>query len=1156
MFHPNIYKCMNFYVCKLFLRPALRIVGLVFQPGIFTLTHSRAILSQTIMKMRLPVFLILTVACLQAGASALAQQVTLSEENATLERVFKRLRKQSNIDFICSSDQLKRSVRVTIKARNRPLQEVLDKIFEDQPLTYALKNQTIVVQDKPAASGPGALLPSVQPVLAALTGTVRDVSGEVLPGVSVIIKNTQQGTITGKDGRFSITLPDEKSVLVFSFVGYVSEEIVPGNRTYLDIVLRVDEKALEEIVVIGYGTQKKSDLTGAISKIGSDKLNNDLTIGRVDHALMGKIPGVQVQQSSGAPGRAVDIKIRGTGSINFSNAPLYVVDGYPLEDGLDRLNANDIESVEVLKDAASAAIYGSRGANGVVLITTKRGKSGKTTLDFNVSYGLQKRFSKYDVLNRDEWIDFSIDERNNTWELNGGSRNDPNSVRPSAYWIDPEWLTNRDALPDNDWQDIVSRIAAVSNYQLSASGSNDNVRYYISGSYFDQKGILVNSYFNRLSLQGNVEAKVLNAFTIGLNLNGTLTNQNDPETDGFGQGVSRSWQMPPVIETEGNTQRTGYYPYAGGFLVNPYYWMNETLNNSKRNYLLSNLFLEGNILRNLKWRSSVGIDKYSLYSEYFKKDFVNRGNGSIGTTDAGNRLNVLTEHTLNYTTSGEKWEAGILGGFSYQTNQADVLTLQKSGFPDETIHTTNVASVFRSGGSSSGAWRLMSFLGRANFVYDEKYMLTSNIRRDGSSRFGMDNRWGWFPSVSIGWRIGQEDFIKDIKWMNDLKIRASHGVTGNNNIGNYASIGTLKNANAVIGTSQAIVQGLTPASFSNTYLGWEKLYTTDIGIDLSLFSGKIQLTADYYNSISRDLLLNLEIPTVTGFNSGIQNIGSLQNRGFEFDINTINTDGAFRWQTGFNIAFNRNKVLKLGLNDAPIYGYAEGHLVTITQVGQPIGSYYLLRQDGVFRNEEELGANPHYNRQQVGDIKYLDYNGDNAIDSEDIHIVGNPHPKATWGLTNTFSFKNLDLNIVMNGVQGVDAMNAFMRAAGQSRNNEWGYWRNRWKSEENPGDGRTPRAVINENMTTPSSFWLYDASYWSIRNITLSYTLPQQVLNRINGIKHLKVYISGSNIFMKDSYYHVPMTANYSNNPLTPNLDNAAAYPLATTWALGINLKL
>lgn len=990
-----------------------------------------------------------------------------------------------------------------------------------------------------------------------VTGMVTDQSGETLIGVNILVEGTNNGTSTNFSGEFTLNdINLNTAVLLVSYIGYKSITIPVEGRPNISIILEEDSEVLDEVVVVGYGTQKSSLVTGAISKIKSGDLNNDLSVGRIDGALLGKTSGVQVQQNSGAPGRPLDIKIRGTGSINFSNSPLYVVDGFPISGGIGFLNPNDIESIEILKDAASASIYGSRGSNGVVLITTKKGQVGKVSINFNANYGMQTRFSKYDVLNRDEWIEFAIEERNNSWELNGGDKSDPNDVRPQGYWIDPVWLSNPESLPDNDWQEIVDRVSPVGNYQISASAATDKFNYYVSGSFFDQKGIIVNSYFKRYSVQGNLEANFSDYLSLGLNFTGAISETNDPETDGFGQGISRSQLAPPVIERDGNTQNTGYYPYAASWIVNPYVWMNETLDNTKNNDLLSNIYIRGKIINNLNWKSSLGIQKGNGYNEYFKKNNVNRGSGTIGSTNSDNRLNILTEHTVNYNIEKNNWQGNILGGFTYQSDQYSNMSLSKTGFPDENIHTLNVASTLVSGSSTTSEWRLMSFLGRANFSIQDKYILTSSIRRDGSSRFGKDNRWGWFPSVSAGWRISEENFMQNLDWLSDLKLRISYGLTGSNNIGNYAAIGTLQTERAAFGNPQMISIGLRPNNFSNTYLGWEKLHTTNIGIDWEFYNGRLQLTTDFYNSVSSDLLLNVQIPQTTGFSSAIQNIGSLQNRGLELDLNSVNLEGTFRWITGFNITFNRNKVLSLGPENAPIYGYGEGHLITITEVGKPIGSYYLLKQDGVFMDQNDIEQNPTYNNQKVGDIKYLDHNMDGKIDNEDIHINGNPHPDFIWGLRNTFSYKNFDLNIVIDGVQGVDAMNIFKRASGQSRNNEWGYWRNRWRSPENPGDGETPRAVVNENLTTPSTFWLYDASYWSIRNVTLGYEFPKKLLAKINGINSLQIYGSGSNLFMHDFYHHTPMTANYSNSPLTPNLDNASSYPLATTYSIGINLKL
>lgn len=979
--------------------------------------------------------------------------------------------------------------------------------------------------------------------------------GTPLPGVSVAIKGMQVGTVTDMDGRYSLNIPDENAVITVSFMGFLAREINVNDRTVIDVSLSPDVAALDEVVVVGYGTQKSTRVTGAIARITADDLE-ERPVARVDQALMGKLAGVQVQQMSGMPGKVLNIKVRGVSSINYSNSPLYVVDGYPISGDLGSINTNDIESIEVLKDAASAAIYGSRGANGVVLITTKAGKTGKPVIQFDVSHGLQTRFSRYDVLNRDEFIEYAMEERNNSWELQGGDASDPNEVRShSNYWIDPAWLSDPTSLPDNDWQDIVDRTAPVENYQLSASAATDKFRYYISGNYFGQKGILYGSDYKRMSFRANLESKLSDVVNIGLNLSAGTTLQNDPRTDWNGGPVSRSHIMPPVVRLDQQTEEGGYYPFVLGALLNPLTMLQEYTDETETKRFMVNAYAEFFLAKRLKLRSTFGTEQRSSENLYFIPNNINRGRGAQATASSSAYEDYLTEHTLNYSLSKDNWDLGLLGGFTYQEANSGGMDLSKQGFADDEIRTLNAGTVLSSGGSSRTLWNLMSFLARANFSYGEKYLLAASIRRDGSSRFGSDNRWGWFPSVSAGWRMSQEDFLKDVQWISELKIRGSYGVAGNNNIGNFASIGTLSSDNYVIGGDQEKVPGYAPSSFSNTMLGWEKTHTTDIGLDLGILNNRVQVGFDYYVADTKDMLLNVQIPEVTGFSSALQNIGKVRNSGVELELNTVNIDRDFKWSSSFNISANKNEVLQLGPDGSPIYGTSDGYRVTITQVGNPIGSYYLFEQEGVFMNQEDFDSHPHYLAQNVGDIKYKDVNGDGQITQDDIHVVGNAFPDYFWGFRNMFQYKGLDLTIFMDGQQGVDILNIASRSNMQSRQNVWGMWRNRWRSPENPGNGMVPRAAVTENMTTPSTFWMFDGSYWSIRNITLGYNFPESVATKIPGVNSIRLYTSVDNVYMHDHYHRSPQTGNHANSSLLPNIDSGTSYPLATTYSLGISVK-
>lgn len=985
-------------------------------------------------------------------------------------------------------------------------------------------------------------------------GRVASEKGEPLQGVTILVKGAATGTMTGPDGSYSIDVPGASVTLVFRSVGYISQEIKINKGGTMNVQLAESAKSLGEVTVVGYSTQKKYEITSAIAKIkGSDM--DEAPFSRIDHAMEGKLAGVQVQEVSGSPGKPLAVRVRGVGSINNSISPLYVIDGFPSTTGLDIINPQDIESIEVLKDAASAAIYGSRGSNGVVLVTTKSGKGGKPSLGFDSYYGLQQRFNRVDVLNRDEYIDFAIEERNNTWMLQGGNASDPNSARTnSAYWLDPLWLSDPKSLPNNDWQSLIDRTAPVQSHQVSASGTSENFKYYLSGNYFNQEGIILGSDYKRLSFRSNIEARLKKIVTIGLNLSGSSIGADDPSADGNQGPVSRSIRVAPTIGLKQQTQSGGYNPYHAAFYLNPIALATEVTNNTKTRDLLANMYASVEIIPNLKFRSTFGSEFFNTLNQYFLPNDINRGAGNIGAVATLNRENYLNENTLTYNYKGDKLSLDGLAGFTYQENTDVTTSLAKSGFPDAQITTLNIGTTLTSGSSASEKWALMSFLGRINASWDNKYLFMASIRRDGSSRFGSDRRWGWFPAVSGGWRISQEKFMKDVRFLDELKLRASYGAAGNDNIGNYAAIGSLQGSNYVLGSGEAVVNGFSPSSFSNHTLGWEKVYTLNLGLDIGLFDNRIYLGADYYNATTKDLLLNVPIPSILGFSSTLMNIGKVRNRGYELELNTVNLNGKLKWTTGFNISHNTNTVLALGPGNAPIYVTNTG-FTTITKVGQPIGSYFAFVQDGVFRDQHDFDTHPHYLKQNVGDIKYKDVTGDGVINADDRTILGNNQPKYFWGLQNTFAYSNFDLTMTMDGQWGNKLLNVAIGQAGQSRGNVDGYWRDRWRSPDHPGNGWTPRAAVTANLTTPSSFWLRDASFYRLRTILLGYNFRNLLARKLPGVAGLRIYFSVDNVYMHDHYNKNAQTGNWSNSSTMQGVDYDASYPLARTYTFGINLK-
>ncbi len=577
-----------------------------------------------------------------------------------------------------------------------------------------------------------------------VSGLVTDGQGIALPGVSIIEKGTNNGTISDNEGKYKINVSDN-AILVFSFIGMETVEKVVNKQPIINITLGSGVQKLDEVVIVGYGTLKSSQISSSITRVTSNEISSR-PVARIDQAIEGKIAGVQVQEISGSPGRALDVKIRGGGgSINFSTSPLYVVDGFPISGDLNSINPGDIESIEVLKDAASAAIYGSRGANGVILITTKSGTKGKSMIELDSYYGIQQRFSKVDVLNRDEYIDYAIEERTNSYIYSGGDLSIPESQRHNyKYAIDPLWRTDPTSFPDNDWQDLIDRVAPIQSHTLSASGGTDKIKYFISGNYFDQQGIIINSDYKRYSTRANIETSMNRFLTLGLNLSYANSIRDDPNTDTNSGPVSRSILVAPIVGIDQQTISGGYYYYHADFFLNPIALAKECLNKTKNNYLMSNFYAELNLLKNLKIRSSFGSNISTYETHYYLDNNVNRGSGSIAIESNNSRENYLSENTITYDLSKNDLKFNLLGGFTYQTEDYGSSSLQKTGFPDDIIKTLNAGTVLSNGTSTAEKWSMISYLSRINMSYQDKYILTASVRRDGSSRFGKDNKWASF----------------------------------------------------------------------------------------------------------------------------------------------------------------------------------------------------------------------------------------------------------------------------------------------------------------------------------------------------------------------------------------------------------------------------
>ena len=1003
--------------------------------------------------------------------------------------------------------------------------------------------------------------------------------GEALPGVNVVVKGTSTGTVTNVEGYYSISVPEDNDTLIFSSVGYLSEEVAVNGRSVVDVSLPEDIQSLSEVVVVGYGAQKRADITGSVASLSSESIK-DLPVASVDQKLAGQLAGVQVAQSNAAPGAGVSVRIRGTGSLSAGNEPLYVIDGFPVENTyshnfnpLSTINPGDIASIEVLKDASATAIYGSRGSNGVVIITTKNGTRGTAKIEFDAYTGVQQVLRKIDMMNAREYAELHVESRNTAYVARGGSPDDPNEDRPANFQLAPDLLDYTSIGEGTDWQDAIFRDAAIHNYQLTASGGSQQTRYLISGSYFKQDGIVNNTGFDRFTARVNVDSYLSQKLRVGINLTPSFTRGFGLNTEGHTHqdgAVNLALNMfpnLPVVNPDG-TYSNGQNTLYGVNLENPVLLLNEFYERRKQVRLLATTFAEYEFFDGLTYKLNVGTDLSNASTHSFRPNTIGRGSQlrgqaiTEGDLSDARRYNWLVENTLTYNTLiNNDHSINALVGYTTQKQYNESSEMYALNFPNNFIRTLGAGQI-TSGDHAITEWSLLSYLARINYGYKDKYLLTATVRRDGSSRFGPDTKWGNFPSFSVGWRVSEENFMKALSPVSELKLRASYGLTGNNQIPTYGHLGLLVPDNYLRGPGlHEIVPGLAPGTLANLSLSWEKNRQLDIGLELALFNNRVSFTGDYYTKNTYDLLLDIPIPDVSGFQSALQNVGELKNTGWEFALNTQNFVKAFRWNTNFNISFNRNVVQNLGgLNE--IEGRILGNLTHKTVVGYPLGSYFGYIMEGIFQNEEELAQYPVVpgNRgSQPGDIRYRDVSGDGVITPDDRAIMGNSLPDFTYGLTNTLSYKNFDLNVLVQGVSGMKVMNYLLRNMGhlQGSRNARKDLTDRWRSPDQPGKWFRANSNPTGFNTELSSRFIEDGSYLSVRNISLGYTFSKDVLGDFF-MNSARVYVNVQNAFFFSDYMGYNPEASLqgdNHNPLTPGVDYGG-YPLSRVYTVGFNLVL
>jgi TonB-linked SusC/RagA family outer membrane protein len=991
-----------------------------------------------------------------------------------------------------------------------------------------------------------------------VTGIVKSDAGDPLPGVNVLEKNTTRGTVTDSDGKFSIEA-SPNAILVFSFIGMTNQEVPVGGRSALDVVLATDITQLGEVVVVGYGTQKKTDVTGSVSSVSSKDIKAT-PVASLSQALQGRAAGVQVSQASNAPGGGVTIRIRGGNSIQGGNEPLYVIDGFPLynENG-PNISPNDIESMEILKDASATAIYGSRGANGVVIITTKRGRPGKNTVQFESYYGVQQVRKKIDMLNATQLAEL----------VNEGIANvNADNVGKPGY---PKALTYTDAQiaamgQGTDWQDEIFRSAPQQNYQLTFAGGDEKSQYSISGNLFKQDGIIVNSGYERSSVRINLDRKIFEKFKLSNSLTISRTKTNAINTDGDGGGgagvVYGALIFSPTVPVYGPDGAYSIDNRPGAIKIsNPLALAQVTTNETTGWRMLGTVSGEYEITEGLTAKVLFGANTYNNKINTYIPRTVYAGIGSSGTASINNAqyLDWLNENTLTYQkTFNNVHKLTALAGYTLQKAHYEDFQANAQNFANDILEYNNLVSAQQTnpGASNVYEWGLRSYIGRINYDYNSRYLLTLTARLDGASKFGKSNKNGFYPSGSVAWRISEESFMTNVAAVSDLKLRVSYGLTGNQQIGQYQSFSSLATQNYNFGSALSI--GYAPNRIANPNLKWETTAQADIGLDIGLLSNRITVTADVYQKKTKDLLYNVSLPVTSGYQTSLQNIGKVQNRGVELAITTVNVDSkGFRWSTNFNIAANRTKILDLGnvSGDIPSGG-ASGHLQLansgILRVGQPIGIFYGLVTDGIFQNQEEVNASAQKTA-KPGERRYVDVTPDGVINSSDRVILGHAQPDYIFGLTNNLSYKGFDLNIFIQGVQGnsIFNINRFELESVSGVANQSTAVLDRW-TPTNPSN-TIPRASSLGYPYQVSSRQIEDGSYIRLKNIQLGYNFPSAWLERIR-LTNAKLYVSGQNLITITDYTGFdPEVSRYGQDNLSLGTDYGS-YPNFKMYLVGLNI--
>lgn len=1092
--------------------------------------------------MRISTFLLMVcVFCSYAGnAHSQNAKVSIRMNNVKLDKILNEIENQTDYLFIYNN-QVDINKITSVKVKNEAVTQVLDRILSGTGINYELEGTHIILTTEAIKDL------HAQQQAKTVTGTVTDVNGEPIIGANIRIKGTTTGTITDIDGNFSIEA-EPQSVIEVSYIGYLTQETVINNQKSIRFLLKEDTKTLDEVVVIGYGVQKKADLTGSVANINTEKLNTQSNA-NIGQALQGKIAGVDIVSQGGAPGSGTRIMVRGIGTLNNAS-PLYIVDGMYMN-SIDHINPNDIASIDVLKDASSAAIYGSRAANGVIIVTTKEGSNteGKPIIDLSVNLGISTASKFLDMLDAKGWAEVTTIARQ--------------AIGKPALDMATD-LANK---PDNDWQDIMFRPALMQNYNLSVKGGGKYSTYYTGLGYFNQDGIVIGTNYQRYNIQSKNDYK-RGIFSAGTNLIISFSHDKPLHQELRGGMIGTILQSVPTLEKYDDTREGGYGGTYGDVVNIPHPLaiiddniMDRYNENVK---IFANLYAQIELFKGLKYKLNLTPDfSFERYKNYLNKyDFGLATNSITQLTERQRRRrNILVENLLTFDRTFGEHKISALAGYTYQDSRFRHIQAYGEGLP-QGLEEIDAATTNRS--NEGNSWRsvLTSILGRVFYSYQNKYLFTATIRRDGSSKFGKNNRYGYFPSFSLGWNVAEEKFMENVHWLDQLKLRGGYGVLGNQEIDNYQYSSTITTGINYPDGNGGLLQGAFPKNFANPDIKWEETAMTNVGIDFMAFNNRLSLTADYYVKNTKDILLTVPIPISSGgANDPIRNAGKIRNNGFEFNLGWMdqpNPDISY----GINLigSFNKNKVIAMGSESGSIKGGSTNQNITTseTKAGYPIGGYWLIPTAGYFNSQEEVDAYAKDGKKiqpaaEPGDIKFVDANNDGVINDDDRVFQGSPFPDFTFALNGNMRYKNFDLSIGLQGVLGNKIYNATRQTLEDVTKGSnflascLDYWTPENKNASHP---RLTWDDPNRNTRAESDRYLENGSYLRLRSVQLGYTFPQTWFK--GAIQHARVYINAENLFTITSYSGYSPDVN-ADNANYRGFDNFI-YPTNRTFMLGLNV--